>query len=631
MDTEAFVDWALDDVRTREQKYTVEVLVEQGIRHWNSHRKIYESEPFEDSYARSRERKLNPAYAPTYSEEGLRKTAESLADLKNWTPSGHTITNLDALRFFPTLEWVWIHGCGAADLSPLASLPALRKLLLGSLGNDFGGGPAEDYTFLARCSALREITLGFGATWPDFTGLEKLQQLELLEISGNLLALPRGLSFPKVRKAKLYCRPLYARAFADFPQVPACEILTLFGAERLDGIEKMPRLRNLTLHGHCRSFAPLTALQHLTWLNVEPLDHRDYETLPRDISPIAQLPALRSFQIGPPHAVLPDMPRDYLAMAEAPALRELHVRSCPPVQMEVASIQAGLPPWDDVFLREEPRPLGPLQMVLAPVLKQPAWEEQFDPGDDGVIDLGLRDCESRWVQHFAHRHIAERVQNPDWGTVGASGTHRNINLTIESFDVVERLPDIIHAAREVIARLRSDYRGSFGVHLKVKPPQLTPAQQELEDRLQKERDEWEWEQHRRDKTEYLERLHELELKQQQGVEIDPEEFSPTPEGEYPQRPKKPAGEEIGGADDEAGFESDEGDGGGEEGEIAVATEPDPPPSLDEEEHPLAANYLCAGTILLDEVWFYSHFRGIGGHLMQRQFDREIPEEPKPDA
>ena len=108
MATEAFVDWALDDARTREQRYTVEVLVEQGIRHWNSHRKIYESEPFENSYARSRERKLNPAYEPFYNEEGLRKTAESLADLKNWWPSGHTITNLDAVRFFPSLEWVWI-------------------------------------------------------------------------------------------------------------------------------------------------------------------------------------------------------------------------------------------------------------------------------------------------------------------------------------------------------------------------------------------------------------------------------------------------------------------------------------------------------------------------------------------
>ena len=196
--------------------------------------------------------------------------------------------------------------------------------------------------------------------------------------------------------------------------------------------------------------------------------------------------------------------------------------------MEVASIQAGLPPWDDVFLREEPRALGPLQMVLAPVAKQPARDEQYDPGDDGVIDLGLRDSESRWVQHFAHRHIAERVQNPDWGTISVSGPHRHLNLTIESFDIVERLPDIIQAAREVLARLRPDYRGSFGVHLRVKPPQLTPAQQELEDRLQEKRDEWEREQHRREQTEYFERLHELELKKQQGLEIDPAEFSPTP-------------------------------------------------------------------------------------------------------
>jgi hypothetical protein len=454
--------------------------------------------------------------------------------------------------------------------------------------------------------------------------MESLQsQLELLELGGNLLALPRGLSFPNVRRAKLYCRPLYSRDFADFPQVPACEILTLCGAERLDGIEQMPRLRNLTLHGHCRSFAPLAPLRNLTWLNIEPLDHRDYELLPRDVSPIAQLPALRCFQIGPPHDTLPDMPRDYLPLSEAPALREIHVRSCPPVQMEVASIQAGLTPWDDVFLREEPRPLGPLQIIVAPLNLQPRHEEQYDPGDDGIIDIGLRKCESEWVSEFSRHHISERLGNSDWGRARAHAESRTLNLTIESFDIVERLPDIVQATREIIARLRPEYYASFGIHLRVKPPALTPAQQEVEDRLEDQRNRWEYEQLRREKAEYIERLHELELKKQQGLEIDPAEFSPTPEAEYPQRPDPAEAEDSAFGDD---------DDDNEDGDIAVATDPDPPSSpWDDDDHPLADNYLCAGTILLDEMWIYAHLAGIGCHLMQRQPDRELTEDPKPEA
>jgi hypothetical protein len=630
MQTESFVAWALDDSRTRDERYTVEVLVEQGIRHWNSQRKIYRDTSFEESYAKSRERKLNPAYQPDYDEDGLRKTAESLADLKNWWPGGHAIVSLAPLRFFPSLEWVWIHNFGGTDLSPLTDLPLLRKLLLGPLGTDFGC-PCADYTPLARCASLRELTLGFGCVWPDFNHFGDLQQLELLEISGNLLALPRGLVFPRVRRAKLYCRPLYARSVTDLPQLPACEFLTLQGVERLDGIEQMPSLRNLILEGHCESFAPLTALKHLTFLNVVVQDRRDPALLPRDVTPIAQLPELRVFQIGPRFKVYPDMPRDYLPLAEARALREIEVRHCPPVQMEVASIQAGLPPWDDVFLLETARPLGPLTLIIAPHAMHPTRrEEQLDPDDNGLIDVGLREAESRWVSRFAAETISARLGVADWGEIRANAACRILQLRIESYGIVERLPEIVDATREVIARLRPDYYASFGIHLRIRPAALTPAQQAVEDRLQRERYDWESEEQAREQAEYLERLHEFELKKQQGLEIDPADFSPPPPGEY-KPAKTPAG--AGPADDEADQDeadfsnADYNDG---DDDIAVAADEEPDvPILEDYQHPLAAEYLCAGTILLDEMWLYAHLAGIGCHLMQRQPDREIAEEPKP--
>ncbi|MEP7250659.1 MAG: hypothetical protein ABI787_12870, partial [Spartobacteria bacterium] len=137
---------------------------------------------------------------------------------------------------------------------------------------------------------------------------------------------------------------------------------------------------------------------------------------------------------------------------------------------------------------------------------------------------------------------------------------------------------------------------------------------------------------------HLDRLHELELKKQQGVEIDPDDFSPSEPGAPPKKPvasgaTRPNDEED--DEDESDFQMDENDenddDGDDEGGIAVATDRDPEVDwLDDGEHPLADNYRCAGSITLEEVWFYAHFRGIACHLMQREPDREIAEEPAPE-
>lgn len=625
MDKEAFIRWALDDARTVEERYTVELLVEQGESCWYAKRQIFKLMTIDERMERNRERELNPAYEPRYSEESLVRAVEHLAVAKDWNLDGQRpIRSVEAFRFLTSLEsFALHHHSEVTDYSPLAELPALRVLKIGYPGAFFSHVHCEDYTFLARCPALRELMLCFNAHWPDLTGLDgtgALAQIETLTLSGNLLAMPRGAAFPNVRRAHFHCMPLAARNVADLPHLPACEIFTLAGAQSLEGIDKMPNLRNLTLLGPFRSFAPLTALSELTWLNVEPLGHLDPPRMPRDIAPLARLPRLHYFGIGskiftPENRCLPDMPRDYSPLAEAPTLREIAVRACPPVEMEVAAISAGLLPWDDLFLAPEPRPLPPLRMNIAPDSHAPPYrEEHRAPGETGLIDEGLRECEGRWVSAFTRNIIREYIGHRDWGTLDAGGLSRSMHLTIESFEVVEKLPDILDLMRQAFARLRHEYISTFNISLRIPPPETSPAQKQLETQFRTAEDDWDFQQRQRDHMEYLERLHQLELKKQQGQEIDPDEFSPAERDPYPERTPEPDEDE----------EDDDG-----EGDIAVEKKPDPPRLfVGDDDHPLAGNYCLWGRLTLGEVWFHPRNRGLAIHLMQRQPDLDLPDEPE---
>lgn len=54
MDQAAFIRWALDDARTVEERYTTELVVEQGVSWWNSRHKIYKSLSLDQRMERDR-------------------------------------------------------------------------------------------------------------------------------------------------------------------------------------------------------------------------------------------------------------------------------------------------------------------------------------------------------------------------------------------------------------------------------------------------------------------------------------------------------------------------------------------------------------------------------------------------
>ena len=232
MDQAAFIRWALDDARTVEERYTTELVVEQGVSWWNSRHKIYHSLSLDQMMERDRQRHLNPAYDPRYTEADVCKAAEAWPDIKDWhgTSSGYNkrpVRDFKVFGFFTQLETFAQLGSEVTDMSVFATLPHLRVLKIGS-------ERCVDWRPLVECAALRELVLIFHQSWwhghshwPDVTGLERLAQLEKLSLTGNLLAFAPGVSWPNVRVATLKCEPLAARDVHRLPQLPACEILTL--------------------------------------------------------------------------------------------------------------------------------------------------------------------------------------------------------------------------------------------------------------------------------------------------------------------------------------------------------------------------------------------------------------------
>jgi hypothetical protein len=571
MDPEAFVRWAMDDARTVEERYCVELLKERWMGRWRSLRGLPFQNDFEAMVERKRQRHLNPAYQPTYSEEDVRRLTEVVPEITAFdSPSSYDdrpLRDFKALRFLPRLHTAKLGG-EFPDLSPLLELAALRTLHLHAQG-------CEDHTPLARCQQLRELHLTLGSTWPEVKGLENLSELETLTLHGNLLVFERGVTFPKVTRGALKCSPLAARCVRDLPQLPACRLLTLSGVERLDGIEAFAELRNLDLECEVRDFAPVARLPELTSFTCS-------TPRPLDVTPLIRAPKLlyAAFTHHYKWDFVTNVPRDYAPLVESNSLRQVEVPGCPPVKMEVATLNAVLPPWNDLFERAEPRALPPLRIISAPMNHHPRREEaNLLPGETLPLDERLRKCELRWVAKQVERAVTKKLGMSEWGSAEApdySVHQRKINLQVESFAAVERLSEIVETARTTLARMKGDYYATFLVGLKVPPAKLTKAQQQLLDQFQKEQEEFESEKRQREREEYLERLHRYQLKKQE----------PPPDAPWEREEEK---------------DDDDEDGDGDTA-IAIKEDPEPPPFWKENDHPLADQYRMYGVLTLEGLW-----------------------------
>jgi hypothetical protein len=613
MDTEAFIRWALDPARTVDELYPVELLVEFGMGWWTSRHNAPMFRSHEEQAEMQRQRALNPAWRPTFTELDLRRAAEYFPEIHFWWPhfglEDRPIRNLQALAFFTHLDSLHLNNVEVTNVSPLAALTRLRVL-------HFGSHTALDLRPLRHCTGLRELQLTLNGTyrrndtyWPLVTGLEELQQLETFSLSGNLLAFPPGVSWPRVRTATLNCEPLPARRVRELPHLPVCEFLTLGGVESLEGIEQFPKLRNLTLVGPVRDFAPLAGLRELTCLTVKAHE-------PLDVTPLTRVPKLQCLTFDtrflPVFRVV--RPRDFAPLADALALRELHVHGCPPVADEVRMLNSLLAQWNDDLLLATPRPLGALEFIVAPHEQHPHRHQPvLEPTEGDLPDVGLRECEGRWVARHTRQRISATLACDDWGNVRGDALYRTVHVDFEAYSIVEKFPLAVQAVREVIAQLRGDYRAHIMIRLRAPAPPATPAQKELEAQFRDEQDRAEYERRKKEQAEYLERLHRYELKQQLGDKINPKEFAVPPPTPLPPAPWE--------------REDDDDDSATSDGDLLVKEKPDPPPSWFDDEHPLADQYRLWAQVTLNEFWVSPHQLETAGYLLGRSPDRVIPEDP----
>jgi hypothetical protein len=622
MDPESFVRWALDDARTLEERYTTELLVERGVYFWNSQRRIFKSESFEETIERKRQRALNPAYEPHYSAESLERAYEGWGRIIHFGFDGglqeRPVRSFAPLRFFPWAEYLQVgSGCEVDDLSPLADLPKLKLLHLRN-------ATCMDYRPLARCRALDDLHLHLGRNWPCVEGIGDLPALKTLKLHGNLLVFDR-MTFPNVISAVIECLPLSVRSVRDLPQLPKCQFLQLAGTETLDGIERFSELRNLTVDKPFDSFEPLTALQHLTCLTV--LDHE-----PIDLKPLARIPKLQFLALDTWNRtrIHPVKPRDVSVLVDSASLRELFVRGNKIIETEAAAVQAGLPSWYDLYQRDTPRELPPLKMRAVPFSQVRSENILPKPPDEPAItDLGLRNCEFRWAQKQLFKAISKKLGTSDWGEAEAKiapGTFglpvspeykpRYLSIEFHAFGLLDKYPLVIEAIRECLAWFKHDYRVQVWNQLKAPRLEPTPAQKELQKKFEREQDDASFERLVEETQEYMERLHRYELKKQVGEKVDPAEFAPGPRKELPTPPWEKDGDEDDGADDG--------------GDIAVKEKPEPPPMYLDDEHPLADKYTLMAELTFDTFWIPVRQRGVAEYLMGRPCD-EVIEEPKQEG
>ena len=588
-----FYQWTIDPARTSDELFPAELIVERGwMVYRGKHKLPFEFSGWDPIHRLRRERDENPAYRSHIDRKHLEATVEVWADLKDFPDSccsKRPIRDISVLRFFPHFEEISIHCAEIADLSPLAGLQRLRRLKLSERSSPVGYA-LLDLSPIAGLPNLADVSLNLDSPWPDLSPLATLPALRSLDFDGNILALASLSGLPSVENVTFGCDPNWTTPVRDLhalPDMPKVRFLTIgktsgvegVGVASLDGIERYPHVVNLMLAGVFRDLRPVAALRELTCLTL----HGELFT---DLRPLATLPRLREVTL------IRERPLDIEPIAAAPALREVSMPRCLILETELGALHAGLPPWGEDFLNPEPRALPPLRWFhyeaqhdeSAIIHNHAAFPNPRDKRFEG--DPALRAAEGRWIAAERNRRLTALLGD------GWDVTSSSYGIYFKRYQDVQRLPEIV----ECLRRFSADCLDPLHYFIHVEPhgeisedPWRRPRKRRpgsldwldtgttLDEEL---RDREEFRRTREEHLRRLEREHRHEILRQQGHAIDPKEFSPPtgidglgapeplPEREETEDDDAPAGAAS------AGFETNEGDENDDGGGIA---EPPPPP------------------------------------------------------
>ena len=618
-----FRNWVLDPIRTNDELFTAERLVDWGHRIWCGVHEQHDPPDWERDKRERGERVGNPAYRAKINPLWVEHTIEVADRLTNMTclfSSDRHVRDVKVFRFFPATESLALNDVEMCDLSPLAGLGNLRSLqyqeprLVVSVG-------AEDFAGLAALSRLETLTLTLVAPWPDVSALASLPLVSTFSFTGNILALRDVAAMPGVRVAVLvgtfhYKTPV--RDLRDIPEMPQLRRLKLESTARLRGIERFPELVNLELEGPFSDLSPLACLSKLTSLTLKGEQFVD-------LAPLAKLPELREV------VFVRERPFDLAPLADSASLREVRVERCNIVRTELAALNMGLVPWDVDFFASQPRPLKPLRALCyspqSEEVKKLERHLQKDEarnahyGDDAAMPL----AESRW---FAAQYRTRLSALLGWAEPTGSDmlgyyTPGDGHVSIKRYRDVMRMPEIIQTLRQLMAECRFRWK----LMIDIEPHgDLSDDMDEIRKRHEQEEGDWlcrvrsperdkedheEFIRRRRELYARYEREHRLKLIEQAGGEIKPEDFRVTPQTET----KQPAGDDALDDDDE---ELDEDDS-----DLA-----EPPP--EHEGSDLGRQLRCIVHLEEDFLWVTSRMKDDAEYLLSVRTEdwHALPEPPE---
>lgn len=561
--------WAEDPARTLEERYGILRLVEYT---WHY---CYRSpdKPMLDWQAmrKAKEKRFyNPAYQPRIDLWQLRVTANLLPEVTRLAFEPHTedrpVRDLSFLAFLPNLTVLSLAGIEMENLDGLQHLANLREL---SIHSD----DLEDYSAVAACRELRKIAIHTQHPWPEIRVFAELPHLEELSWNGNGRALADIPCLPALRRLHIesqhYCSDAKnsIRDLHHLPDMPQLDYFWGGWFYRLDGIGRYPTLRFLGIRGWFKSLSGVEALQRLTHLRV---------TAPRldEVATLAAMPSVQHF------ALYSERPQDWGVLMEGETLREVFHDGIEGDQPDFETLRMLIPGYDDVFGLAEPRPIGPIRLIVRGNSEDIGYLDceispEFPDGPDGWDGHhGMRQSEVWWAAARLHSAVRDagylKLQGvrlsykaPNlydlFSTPPPPHLRRMLTITILKSEAISHIPGIFQCIRQTLATMRHPWQ----VYVTVDPEPdadtwdeswkeiRNPTYAEEMEELERER---EYQRQRREIL--LSDQHRLRLLQELGE--DTSDFKPTP---LPARPEEPdyTSEETEDPDDED--EDDDHEGG----------------------------------------------------------------------
>lgn len=519
-----FIDWSTHPDRSQEERYGVELLLEQTEQLCCKKEDVPYHRDYETDRLRRKTRSLDPAYQPDFRRIHVVRTAQVLREFTSFSTGyndDRPLRDISVLRFCPALDSIQVRQSEISDWSPVATLPSLTKL-------DIWDKKARDLRLLGGLTRLTSLNLWLSAPWPDLAGFDRLANLHSFTFRGNVLALNAITRLDSVRTAVIkhssgFNVPL--RSIADLPEMPELRCLELENTAELDGIERYAELLNLIIYGYYTDLSPLARLQNLTHLF---LSGGDYP----DIVPLSRMAALHRLTL------CIEFPPDLTPLADSPCLHEILLEISPVIPAELASLNALAPSWDEEFGAAVKRPLKPLRLRIRATGPDADGDENrhFIPGTiarDWGENQEMGKSEYRWFVRKTNRRIT-RLLGKGWGGLNDRFPHSpgQLHITITRPEDIDRLPEIATALRKILASARHPWTYFLIIDSFARFEQ-NMDEIRGDDEFDAEGERQEWEYHRQKKLEhreYLQRKYRHQLSLEIGIPIPPSTPAPPSDG-----------------------------------------------------------------------------------------------------